>query len=107
MDGTRQVLGKRRLNRLVDVRMLLADLARKMEREIMGERDSMGRIIQPAPPLPEAERLMAYLKVIDTLGKYVEKREIEALEARVKALRAERDARAAGVPALASVPPAS
>ena len=96
-DGTRLALGKRRLNRMCDIRLLLAELARKLEHDYMAP--------ESGPLDPKA--ITAYLNVIDTLGKYVEKRELEALEKRIKALKAERDAREKGPPALVAVPPAS
>lgn len=96
-DGTRQALGKRRLNRMVDIRLLLAELARKLEVDYMSA--EAGRM--------DPKEVTAYLNVIDTLGKYVEKRELDALEKRIKALTAQRAAEKTGTPPLAAVPPAS
>lgn len=100
-DGeTTRVQVHRRLNRMGDIRGALADVARQLENgEIPTERG----------------KVLCY--VLDTLGKYVEKRELETMAQRIRDIQAHKAAKRAeqaqtalaptAPPALAVVPPAA
>lgn len=82
----------RRLNRMGDIRGALADVARMLETSRM-----------------EPERARALINCLDTLGKYIKERDLEAMAERIReiqARKAEQAKAATSPPALAVVPPA-